>query len=140
MYRVSHFQGQGPAKPLTNCGCLILDRSSRVADSDVREVRAHEHECTHVTPVAYSIADAVRVCGIGRTMLFAEIRAGRIKARKFGSRTLILADDLKRYLEALPQSPGTLSSADAGSDRIPERIVNARGGRNTASRKRDVAR
>jgi excisionase family DNA binding protein len=44
-------------------------------------------------------ADAV---GIGRSKLYAEIRAGRLKAKKLGSRTLIKATDAQAYLDALP--------------------------------------
>ena len=72
---------------------------------------------------AYSITDAVRVSGIGRTKLFAEIAAGRLPARKFGSRTLILATDLQAFLERLPRCPSTRVSVDddAGSERPSER-------------------
>ena len=55
-----------------------------------------------MTPLSYSIAEAVQVSGLGRTKLFAEIKGGRLPARKFGSRTIVLAEDLKRFLEALP--------------------------------------
>lgn len=90
-------------------------------------------------PFAYSIADAVRVSGIGRTKLFDEIRTGRLTARKFGSRTLILAEDLKGYLQALPQSPGTANSV-AGLDSHTDRIVYDDGERSTTSKKRGAAR
>lgn len=52
--------------------------------------------------LAYSILEAVRVTGVARTKLYAEIGAGRLSVRKLGSRTLILADDLRAFLEALP--------------------------------------
>ena len=55
-----------------------------------------------MTPLSYSIAEAVQVSGLGRTKLFAEIRGGRLPARKFGTRTVILADDLRTFLEGLP--------------------------------------
>lgn len=54
--------------------------------------------------LAYSINEAIRASGIGRTALFSEIRAGNIPARKRGRRTLILAKDLGDFLERLPQS------------------------------------
>jgi hypothetical protein len=44
--------------------------------------------------------------GPGRTVVFEEIKAGRLKARKCGRRTLILVDDLREYLEALPLVKG----------------------------------
>jgi hypothetical protein len=52
--------------------------------------------------VAHTIADAVRVSGIGRTTLYEQIGAGKIDARKVGNRTLILADSLRSYIATLP--------------------------------------
>lgn len=53
-----------------------------------------------LTPMAYSIDDVTRVATIGKTTIFAAIRDGHLRAVKIGRRTLILADDLKRWLEA----------------------------------------
>jgi hypothetical protein len=49
-------------------------------------------------PLAYNIDELP----FGRTKAYAEIAAGRLNAVKLGSRTLILADELRRYLESLP--------------------------------------
>ena len=49
-----------------------------------------------------SIAEACSTAGIGRTKLYEAIADGRLKARKFGKRTLILRDDLRQFLAALP--------------------------------------
>jgi excisionase family DNA binding protein len=46
--------------------------------------------------------EACRAIGIGRTKLYEEINSGRISTRKLGKRTLILAKEIDRYLEALP--------------------------------------
>jgi excisionase family DNA binding protein len=51
---------------------------------------------------AMSIDEAAKAAGIGRTMLFEEIRKGRITARKVGRRTIITVDDLDAWLKALP--------------------------------------
>jgi excisionase family DNA binding protein len=51
---------------------------------------------------AMSVDEAAKVIGVGRTILFAEIRSGRLTARKCGRRTLITADDLDAWLQALP--------------------------------------
>lgn len=49
-------------------------------------------------PLAYRIPDAVRVAGIGRSCLYEEIKAGRLRATKIRGRTVILRTDLERYL------------------------------------------
>lgn len=59
---------------------------------------------TEITPLAVSIADAVRMVGIGRTSLYAAIAAGKIKTRKSGRRTLVETQALRQFLEALPES------------------------------------
>jgi excisionase family DNA binding protein len=53
--------------------------------------------------LSYSVADAVKLSGVGRTALYEEIKAGRLKAHKLGRRTLILADDLQHWLAGLPR-------------------------------------
>ena len=53
--------------------------------------------------LSYSIADVVNLSGVGRTVLYEEIKAGRLKAHKLGRRTLILADDLQHWLAGLPR-------------------------------------
>jgi len=55
-----------------------------------------------MSPLGLSIAQAVRASGVGRTTLYEEIKTGRLRAVKRGRRTLILADDLKQWLGALP--------------------------------------
>ena len=54
-------------------------------------------------PLAYDILSASKKAGLGRSKLFEEINAGRLKARKAGRRTLILRDDLAAWLASLPQ-------------------------------------
>lgn len=58
-------------------------------------------------PMAYSPKDAAQHLGIGLTALYVEIRAGRIKVRKFGRRSLIGADDLKAWFARLPEKEAT---------------------------------
>ncbi len=55
-------------------------------------------------PLSYSIAEAVYVTGgaVSRTRLFDLINKGEVDARRCGRRTLVMADSLRRFLEALP--------------------------------------
>jgi excisionase family DNA binding protein len=54
-------------------------------------------------PLAHSIDEACEASDLGRTKIYEEIQAGRLKARKVGRRTLILHKDLEAYLAALPE-------------------------------------
>ncbi|MGV7030676.1 helix-turn-helix domain-containing protein [Methylobacterium symbioticum] len=54
------------------------------------------------TVLSYSVAEAVGASGVGRSFLYEQIKSGRLKARKLGRRTLILAEDLQSWLAALP--------------------------------------
>ena len=49
-----------------------------------------------------SIEEAARFLGIGRSLTYAEIKAGRLIARKVGRRTIIVHDDAVAYLHSLP--------------------------------------
>ena len=52
--------------------------------------------------LAYSVAELCAAANFGRTTAFAAIRSGALRAVKVGSRTLILAEDLRKYLSSLP--------------------------------------
>jgi hypothetical protein len=52
--------------------------------------------------LALSIAQVVRCSGLSRTLVYQEMRAGRLLARKCGRRTVILQTDLEAFLSALP--------------------------------------
>jgi hypothetical protein len=52
--------------------------------------------------LAYTIEDASRISSCGRTSLYEEIKSGKLKARKRGRRTIILDEDLRRWLASLP--------------------------------------
>jgi excisionase family DNA binding protein len=54
------------------------------------------------SPLAYSVSEACEVARVGRTSLYQAIRAGELRAVKRAKRTLVLADDLRRWLQSLP--------------------------------------
>ncbi len=54
--------------------------------------------------LCYSPNDAAKVLGIGRSTLFGLLARGELSARKLGTRTLITAAELERYVGSLPQA------------------------------------
>jgi excisionase family DNA binding protein len=53
---------------------------------------------------ALSVEEAAKAAGIGRTLLFDEIRKGRLTARKVGRRTIVTIDELDSWLKSLPKT------------------------------------
>lgn len=53
--------------------------------------------------LAYPINDLAKSIGVGRSKLYAEIAAGRLRAVKVGSRTVVPADAVQAYLARLPE-------------------------------------
>ena len=53
-------------------------------------------------PLAYGINGFARAVGIGRTKLYEEISAGRLRALKAGKRTIITVEDGRAYVASLP--------------------------------------
>jgi excisionase family DNA binding protein len=53
----------------------------------------------NLEPLAYSVADAIRVSSIGRTRLYQLIKEGRLETRKLGRRTLIPAESLRALID-----------------------------------------
>ncbi len=53
-------------------------------------------------PIAYSVETAGNAAGVKRDTLYRAIARGELIARKIGSRTVILADDLRAWLASKP--------------------------------------
>jgi excisionase family DNA binding protein len=50
---------------------------------------------------AFSIADLPGLVSLSRSHIYEEIRAGRLRTVKAGRRTLVLAEDLRAWLQSL---------------------------------------
>lgn len=55
------------------------------------------------SPIAVTIAEAVKASGISRTPIYEALKRGDLKAWKSGRRTLISFSDLQAYVDSLPQ-------------------------------------
>jgi hypothetical protein len=53
-------------------------------------------------PIAYTINEAAQAARISRTRLYAAVAAGELTLRKNGRRSIVLASDLRRFLDSLP--------------------------------------
>jgi len=61
------------------------------------------------THLSYTIAESVNATGVSRSSIYRALKAGELQARKRGRRTLIMADELRRWLTNLP----ALDTSDA---------------------------
>jgi len=71
-------------------------------DKHAAEKAAASVEASLAGKVAFSIEDFCRAYGVGRTLAYEEIVAGRLLTRKAGRRTLIRAIDAEAWLDSLP--------------------------------------
>jgi excisionase family DNA binding protein len=56
----------------------------------------------HFPPLALSIEELCRATGLGRTTIYAEIAAGRLRAQKCRRRTVFRVADVEIWLATLP--------------------------------------
>jgi excisionase family DNA binding protein len=69
------------------------------------------------TRLAYSIRQLTEYVGVGRSMIYAEIGAGRLKASKAGRRTIVTRENAKAWLRGLPtaDTPNRTATPDEHS-------------------------
>lgn len=59
---------------------------------------------TKTERLAYDVKEVARLIGCSVTTVFKLIRETRLPAKKMGGRTLILVDDLAKFLKGLPDA------------------------------------
>jgi len=52
--------------------------------------------------LAYTIPDACKASAASRSAIYRAIKSGDLTLRKRGTRSLIMADELRRWLQSLP--------------------------------------
>lgn len=52
-----------------------------------------------------TVPEAAALCSLGQTSIYKAIREGRLRIRKYGTRTIIMRADLESFLENLPHEP-----------------------------------
>ncbi|WP_175900722.1 helix-turn-helix domain-containing protein [Burkholderia vietnamiensis] len=62
----------------------------------------NQQESAQTSRGVLSVNDFCHWAGIGRTAVYAEMKAGRLSARKFGRRTIIPQVEAERWLASLP--------------------------------------
>ena len=55
-------------------------------------------------PLIYSIPDCCKIAAISRSELYRAIKRGELALTKRGKRSLVMADELRRFVMALPTS------------------------------------
>ncbi len=61
-------------------------------------------DITNLKQMAYSIEEIARQTSLSKPFLRLEIKRGRLKAKHFGKRVLVLNQDLKNYLNKAEQT------------------------------------
>jgi hypothetical protein len=95
---MSTIAGSVPANWKTDMDPIKRGMSVEGAARDVCETASEP-----LSVQAYRIADVCKVTGLGRTSVYAAIKSGDLVARKWNRCTIVLSDDLARFLTNLPK-------------------------------------
>jgi excisionase family DNA binding protein len=66
-------------------------------------------DTSSTTTTAFTIQQVKARTNLGRDGIYKAIADGRLPAKKFGRRTLIIAADLERFLQSLPRLGGEVA-------------------------------
>ena len=73
-----------------------------------------------ITPQLYRVPDAMRILSMSRSVIYEQIRAGRLRTVKQGRSTFITAAAITDYIELLEREASATSSGPApGAARAP---------------------
>lgn len=56
--------------------------------------------------LAFTVNEAAEAIGSSRSAIYVALKEGQLTAKKIGSRTVITAEELRRYVERLPTIGG----------------------------------
>ncbi len=77
------------------------------------------------TPLAFTIPEAIKASGLGRTTLYKILKRRDLKAHKAGRRTLIRYAKLQQYMAALPAyTPNKQPPANAAMNAVHWCLLN----------------
>ena len=65
-----------------------------------------------------TVDEACYTGGFGRSRFYEAVAAGQLAVRKFGKRTIVLREDLDRFLDALPVANAEIKPPGAVADRF----------------------
>jgi excisionase family DNA binding protein len=68
----------------------------------------------NIEAIGFSIAEAARMAGVGRSTIYEQLAVGHLRGRKLGRRTIITHTDLQVWLASLP----AMTSKAAGAPRV----------------------
>lgn len=78
-----------------------LQAGRRTADAPPPEVRLQRQRTNSIEQILATVPEACSVLRVARTTLYAEIKAGRLKATKLRRATRFTVEELKRYAAEL---------------------------------------
>jgi len=70
---------------------------------------------------SYRIDEVAKMLGVSRGTVYAEVRAGRLRTVKIRMCTIVLAEDLDRYLRKTPRGDSTNMPAKPDLESRPDR-------------------